>query len=94
MNRCSKAVDEEINNLAVDWFFMNLHCCFHPEMHQGYVNEWLEIGIKLKVELINKEHTLFHPLPAYLSEEKIINIWINSDLEIQTDELSCTINYR
>nr|WP_068890318.1 hypothetical protein [Pedobacter panaciterrae] len=82
--------DDFINDLAADWYFLNLHLIYPGRRCASEISdELIESGLKLKIILKAGQYTYLQPLNVYVDRDTFFDIWMDADGDIQTSELYC-----
>lgn len=80
--------DDFINDLAADWYFLNLHLNIPGRRCADEVSdELIESGRKLKIILKAGQYTYLYPLNVFVGGDTLFDIWMDADGDIQTSEL-------
>lgn len=80
--------DEIVNDLAVEWYFLNLHyLSLNGNCHPDILNELIEIGLRLKCILKYKCYTYLDPMNICVDEQTFFDIWLDADTDICVGEL-------
>jgi hypothetical protein len=80
--------DDFLNDLAADWYFLNLH--FQSRILLGadeFSNQLIEFGVTLKRYLIKGGFTFLQPMNVYVDTDTFFDIWMDAGGDIQVSDL-------
>ena len=83
-----KLNDEEINELAAEWYFLSLQT--RDEEHQlsdDSLNRLIELGLKLRSTLKQQGYSKTQPLNIFVDDQTYLDIWIDEVGQIRTGAL-------
>ncbi len=80
--------DETINELAVDWYFLNMQVNSSESVTGDDVfNELIEAGLMMKQYLKIGNFTLEQPMNVYVEGDTYFDIWLDSNNQILASSL-------
>lgn len=80
--------DETKNDIACDWYFLNLQLNSYWGSYAGDLsNEVLESGLKLKAILESGNFSEREPMNVYVDSDTFFDVWLDEDNQIQTKDL-------
>ena len=80
--------DEYVNELAKDWYFLNMFFnSASPSCAEKVADPLIEVGIRLKRCLRESAHTYFAPRNICADEDLYFDVWLDADGDIQASDL-------